>query len=106
MNRMGRERDYGTIARWITVISSGVLLVVVVLAVSRFGGRSSDLSAASVERAIHSSVVQCYALEGSYPPSLEYLEKNYGLLLDRTRYAFLYEVPGANLAPIVGVTVR
>ena len=106
MNRTGRERDFGSLARWITVVSSVVLLVAVILGISRFSGRSSDLSAASVERAIHSSVVQCYALEGSYPPSLEYLEKNYGLLLDRTRYVFLYEVSGANLAPIVGVTAR
>jgi hypothetical protein len=106
MNRLGKERDYGSLARWITVVSSVVLLVAVIVGISRFGGRSSELSVASVERAIRSSVVQCYALEGSYPPSLEYLEKNYGLLLDRARYVFLYEVPGANLAPIVGVTVR
>ena len=26
--------------------------------------------------------MQCYALEGAYPPNLEYLEDNYGLILD------------------------
>ena len=106
MSRMGRERDYGTLARWVAVASTFLLLVVVIFSIARFSGRTTDLSAVSVERAIRSSILQCYALEGAYPPDLAYLEKNYGLILDRTRYVFMYEVPGANLFPIVEVQVR
>ncbi len=106
MNRIGRERDFGSVARWITIAAAAVLVVVVAVALVRFSGRTSTLSTASVERAIQGAVMQCYALEGAYPPDLAYLETNYGLLLDRTRFVFLYEVPGANLLPIVEVTER
>ncbi len=106
MNRIGRERDYGALARWITVAITAVLAIVVAVALLQVSGRTGDLSTASVERAIRSSIAQCYALEGAYPPDLAYLEKNYGLLLDEKRYIFDYQVPGANVFPIVRVVVR
>lgn len=34
----------------------------------------------SLETALERSISQCYAVEGSYPPSLEYLKQHYGLL--------------------------
>ncbi|NLC84251.1 MAG: hypothetical protein GX749_04135, partial [Ruminococcaceae bacterium] len=45
----------------------------------------------------------CYALEGAYPPALEYLEANYGLIIDRENYDYYYEVVGANIRPIIEV---
>ncbi|WP_418972697.1 hypothetical protein, partial [Allofournierella sp.] len=56
------------------------------------------LRAAVLERA-----VQCYALEGAYPPSLAYLEENYGLQVDRSRYIVTYEAFAPNLLPDVTV---
>jgi hypothetical protein len=106
MNRTGRERDYGTLARWIAVGTTALLAVFVAVALLQFTGRTSALTTTSVERAIRSSVVQCYALEGAYPPDLAYLEKNYGLMLDHARFDFKYDVPGANVFPIVRVVVR
>ena len=38
----------------------------------------------SLETALERSISQCYAVEGSYPPSLEYLKQHYGLLYDET----------------------
>jgi hypothetical protein len=106
MNRIGRERDFGTLARWITVAVTGALAVVVAVALLQISGRTGELSTESVERAIRSSIVQCYALEGAYPPDLAYLEKNYGLMLDGTRYVFDYQVPGSNVFPIVRVVAK
>ena len=48
-------------------------------------------------------VVQCYALEGRYPDSLDYLEKNYSLTLDRERYVYHYQNLGANILPQIAV---
>ena len=39
-----------------------------------------------IKEAIERTCVQCYALEGSYPPDLEYLSKNYGLILNDEKY--------------------
>jgi hypothetical protein len=43
-----------------------------------------------------------YALEGSYPASIDHVE-SYGVILDRKRYFFFYEWFGSNMKPSVMV---
>lgn len=57
----------------------------------------------SAEQAVRRTAVQCYALEGQYPPSLDYMEQNYALLLDRKQYVYHYQGIGANLMPQIAV---
>lgn len=57
----------------------------------------------SLETALERSISQCYAVEGSYPPSLEYLEQHYGLLYDEDHFFVDYEYYGSNLLPEVTV---
>ncbi len=73
-------------------------------------GRSPELSAAGgarqveiIEKAVRRAAVECYALEGSYPPDLEYLTERYGLLLNDDRFFVDYQVTGSNLAPDIRV---
>ncbi len=49
--------------------------------------------------AVNQAVVSCYAVEGRYPESLEYLEENYGIRVDREEYLVLYEVFADNVKP-------
>lgn len=60
----------------------------------------------SLETALERSISQCYAVEGSYPPSLEYLEQHYGLLYDEDSFFIDYEYYGSNLLPEVTVLRR
>ena len=55
----------------------------------------------SLENAIRRSAVHCYATEGAYPESLQYLEEHYGVLIDHSRYVVDYRAAGANLKPYV-----
>lgn len=57
----------------------------------------------SLETALERSISQCYAVEGSYPPSLEYLEQHYGLLYDEDSFFIDYAYYGSNLLPEVTV---
>ena len=57
----------------------------------------------SLETAISRSISQCYAVEGVYPPSLDYLEAHYGLLYDADVFLIDYEYYGSNLLPDVTV---
>ena len=52
-----------------------------------------------LRRAVNQAVVSCYAVEGRYPESLEYLEENYGIRVDRDEYLVLYEVFADNVKP-------
>ncbi len=57
-------------------------------------------------RAAVREAVECYTLEGAYPESLEYLEKHYGLTVNKKEYIVTYEVFADNQLPTVQVLVR
>ena len=61
---------------------------------------------AAVREAVLRSAVECYTLEGAYPESLEYLEKHYGLTVNKKEYIVTYEVFADNQLPTVQVLVR
>jgi hypothetical protein len=59
-----------------------------------------------VEDSVRRSAVQCYAIEGRFPNTIggvQYLEQNYGLAVDYSRYAVYYESMGGNLMPEIRV---
>ena len=60
----------------------------------------------SLETALGRSISQCYAVEGCYPPSLEYLAQHYGLLYDKNCFFVDYEYDDSNLLPEVTVLRR
>ena len=55
--------------------------------------------------AVRRSAVQCYALEGRFPDTVDYLEEHYGLIIDRSHYAVYYENMGGNILPQIRVVV-
>ncbi len=56
----------------------------------------------NAEDAIQKAAITCYAIEGSYAP-IEYLEENYGLVLNHDKYYYHYEMIGSNVLPIIMV---
>jgi hypothetical protein len=84
-----------------------VIAIVVVMWVSTnsFSGQVRGNQKQFIEDSVRRSAVQCYALEGSFPPNLIYLEQNYNLNYDRTHYAVYYESMGSNLLPQIHVVV-
>jgi len=56
-----------------------------------------------LNQAIRRAAVQCYALEGSYPPDLDYLIRHYGVSVDTTRFLVHYRAEGGNLTPDIEV---
>ncbi len=59
-----------------------------------------------LNNALERSITQCYALEGSYPPNLDYLVNNYGLTYDTDRYFIDYQYIGDNLRPDTTIIER
>lgn len=57
----------------------------------------------SLETALNRSISQCYAVEGAYPPTLEYMEQHYGLTYDKTLFKVDYQPFGSNLFPDVTI---
>lgn len=56
-----------------------------------------------LQEAIRQAIVSCYAMEGRYPESLDYLIENYGLQADTEKFIITYEVFADNVRPQVRV---
>lgn len=65
--------------------------------------QSSDKGTEAIAQVINRALLQCYALEGAYPESLDHLAANYGVILNENLYYYHYEPYGANIAPIVQI---
>lgn len=86
-----------------------VLLTILVLCgvwllVTRVGSSSGAAQTEFVTDAVHNAALTCYAVEGAYPTSLEYLRAHYGLAYDQSRYLVRYDSFGSNLMPDISVT--
>lgn len=79
-------------------ITFALILCAVCLSVFSVGETSREQGKKICEDAIRRAILSCYAQEGSYPPSIEYLEENYELRIDQ-RYTVHYTVIGSNLPP-------
>ena len=52
---------------------------------------------------MHNAALTCYAVEGAYPDSLDYLRDHYGLAYDQDRYYVSYDAFASNLVPEIHV---
>ena len=78
-----------------------VIIGVFLFYIGSISDRSGSESKKVTEQAIRRALVSCYAIEGVYPSSVDYLEKNYGVLIDHSRYEVNFQTVGANVIPAV-----
>ena len=52
------------------------------------------------------SVTHCYALEGTYPVTLDYLKDHYGLTYDESLFLVDYQTLGSNILPDITIIER
>jgi len=92
------------------IILSAALLVAVVAVFQASVGNAALKVDESAERAqyeaIKKATVQCYALEGFFPPNMDYLIDHYGIIVDYDKFIIHYEAEGANLMPDIVVINR
>ena len=93
--------------RLIWPLLAALLLAVILLSVFRHPKTDlEDSGAAAIREAVQRSALQCYVVEGVYPPNLQYLEDNYGLQVNAEDYYVHYEAFASNLPPNVKVINR
>ena len=59
----------------------------------------------SLSNALNRDIIHCYAVEGFYPPSLEYIKEHYGLTYDQDIFLVDYQPVGSNIRPDVTILV-
>ena len=60
----------------------------------------------TVRNAVREAALTCYAVEGAYPDSVDYLREHYRLAYDTERYFVTYDAFASNLIPAIWVTER
>ena len=95
------------IVKLIKLISLPVIVFALVLIFSSVTGEFSKDKAKqdkeNLERTLNRAAVACYAIEGAYPPSVEYLTENYRVKVDTKKYTVKYELYASNLMPSITV---
>lgn len=79
------------------------LLLVFLLAFFRADTAQKEEGRQQLEETLRLSAMACYAAEGFYPPTLDYLKEQYDVLIDEEHYAVFYEIFAENLMPTITV---
>lgn len=88
------------------LLSVAVMLALVggfAMAVIHFSGKAGAREDEALRKAVARAAVQCYAIEGRYPPSVDYLEENYGIQIDRKKYNVFYDGFASNVMPEITI---
>ncbi len=108
MNRF--EKQSGFIQRLKRIPISLVVIAIAFLLFFRgltmVSGNTLDKQEDALNRALTRGIIQCYAVEGTYPPSLDYLKEHYGLMYDENLFYVDYNAIGSNIRPDVTVIRR
>jgi hypothetical protein len=80
-----------------------IFAIALVFVTLEFRSYYYTLQKESIYRFIQRSLSLCYAQEGFYPASLNYLEKYYGLRVDTNLYLIRYKAFASNIRPEVEI---
>lgn len=108
MNRFTQNKTITLSNIWKTIsvfFVTGFILFFV-MGIHSVESTTSDEQAKSLEKAVRRSVAQCYAVEGTYPPSLDYLKEHYGLIYDDKAFYIDYTAIGSNIMPDITILPR
>ena len=95
-----RKRGFAPV---LTAVAVLVLLLWFFSALGQLGNGQAREGKQQLETALRRAAAACYAAEGIYPPTLDYLTEYYGIQIDDSRYTVFYEVFADNLMPEITV---
>lgn len=89
---------------WIKLLAIVAVLVAAVLLVNRIDTAQDTAETDIVRDAVKNAALTCYAVEGAYPDSVQYLREHYHLAYDEDRYMITYDAFASNMIPDIWVT--
>lgn len=78
----------------------------VLAAAGNVGEKQQEQELIQMQDTVKRAVLNCYSIEGSYPDSVEYVEKHYGLQINHDRYDVFYEIFADNIMPEITVVAK
>lgn len=98
-----KQRNTSVLNLGFSLLFFTVFLTVMLYSFQNIAKQTEQEQLKSAELALRRAVVQCYALEGQYPPNIKYLEDHYGLQMNQDKYVIHYQSLGGNLLPQISI---
>ena len=98
-----KTRIVDIIGRIFRILLIVAIVIIFFVGVNQIGSGNIERQQKSLNDAIKRDIVQCYCLEGIYPPSLKYLEEHYGLIYDKDLFFVDYRPIASNIYPDVTI---
>ncbi len=89
--------------RFLLLVLVAVVVIFFLRSVTNLENGQAAEDKRQLEETLRRAVVACYAVEGAYPPTIEYLLDNYGITYNQEKYVIKYEYYGSNLIPDITV---
>ena len=99
MTGAGSKKRGGIVRYVLTAAVFVIIIVFFITALNDVAESNARRQEESLIRAIDRSISYCYAAEGSYPESLDYICEHYGLTYDKDRFFVDYRLNGGNILP-------
>lgn len=105
MNRFSKENKFMFYLKKIRlpILAFIILFVLFYRAINSVDTTTAQKQQEQLIKSLERSITQCYAIEGSYPPSLKYIQENYGLVYDNNSLFIDYQFIGANIYPDITI---
>ena len=90
----------------IPILLFAAMLAWLIVSLLNTSGAAAAQEQAAVKSTLENGITMCYAIEGAYPPSLEYLSENYGITYNTSKFIVHYDRFADNIRPAVRVIER
>jgi len=85
------------------LIFTGLVLLGLMLGMSNADDASRSEGVRLLQDALYRVSLHSYAVNGHFPPSLAYIEENYNIFIDRSRFVVWYDVFASNIVPDIRI---
>ena len=90
----------------ISILLFAAVALVFVSMLGQVETQGGDQQTKLLEDALFRAAVTCYAVEGRYPPTRDYIVEKYGVIIDEAKYIVTYDVFAPNVMPGIQVLIR
>lgn len=90
----------------IPLVIFAAMIVWFLLAMQSADSTAKQKELSALKSNVENGITMCYAVEGAYPESVEYLTENYGLVYDKDKYIVDYDRFADNIRPTVKILER
>ncbi len=102
-NKIFRSRRWELIRVTAVFLFALASLIIIVNVMGRFYNRQNIQI---LKQNVQKAAVECYSVEGIYPPDIDYLVDNYSLSYNGDKYYVFYETFASNVMPTIEVYER